>query len=68
MAYPRCWNLWTGGVQWAHIAASAHGKNRAEKRMTHPVCQGERAQSSCALTGFRRDGPAKSIYGRVLFY
>jgi hypothetical protein len=61
MAYPRWLDQWLEtvarqGAKQTHIAASAHGKNRAEKRMAHPVCQGETAQSGCALAGFHHDG------------
>jgi hypothetical protein len=45
----------------ARITTAAHGKNRAEKRMAHPVCQGERAQSGCALAGFQHDGQTNSM-------
>jgi hypothetical protein len=35
----------SAGVKTRSITVSARGRNRAEKRMTHPVCQAERAQS-----------------------
>jgi hypothetical protein len=47
----------SAGEKTRSITVSARGRNRAEKRMTHPVCQAERAQSgrSDGISG-RRPG------------